>query len=365
MLSSTSVFVDCKIEMTDENPLVVDTTLDPVQRPRRPGYVPTCDKGNDLIVRAYQPQDDPHLMELERLCPRGEPRPFVHFRRQFIDRALLYENPYLFIAEKDGQAVGVTSVAIKDTQIGNETIRVSYSFDTRVHPRYRRQGIANAMQEEKLTFLRNEGVHGIYAFVVSTNYASIKMLEKVGFQKVRLILFLTFTPFPLIIPPFEEPSVTEQPQKSNDICSVFGRCDLYTPKVATAVADYNFQRFSLGGAGLSIFDQSLVYQQISADEPWPSLKEISQRARTLRLFDETGLKHADALRGIFDHVRDLAVVSNVSKLTWIIDRSNPVPHFVFEEASSQKDYWLLFRSLDPDWTPSWNNNPIYIDARDL
>ncbi len=366
MLSSTptSTF-DSRTKMTDENPHVADAVPETPSRPRRPGYVPTCDKGNGLTVRAYRPDDDAYLMELERLCPRGEPRPFVHFRRQFIDRAMLYHSPYLFIAEKDGRPIGVTSIAIKDTQIGEENVRVSYSFDTRVHPHYRRQGIANAMQEEKVAFLKSEGVSGIYAFVVSTNYASIKMLEKVGFQKVRLVLFLSFTPYPMIIPPFEDPISTKEANAIKSICNTFGRCDLYNPMVASAVTDYNFERFTLGNAGLSVFDQSLVYQQISADEPWPTLEEISRRARTMRLFDETGLKHADDLKGIFDHIRDLAVVSNVSKLTWIIDRSSPVPHFIFEEASSQKDYWMLFRPLRPNWTPNWTNNPIYIDARDL
>ena len=111
---------------------------------------------NDLIIRHYQPEDDPYLMELERLCPRGEPRPFVHYRRQFVDRARLYKNHHLFIAIKDNRPVGVTSIAIKNTIIGDESVKISYSFDTRVHPKYRRQGIANAMQEAKLAFFKRK-----------------------------------------------------------------------------------------------------------------------------------------------------------------------------------------------------------------
>ncbi|NDJ87389.1 MAG: GNAT family N-acetyltransferase [Chloroflexi bacterium] len=338
-------------------------------RERLPGSIPTAQKSNDVTIRAYTPADDPQLMELERLCPRGEPRPFVHFRRRFIDRAMLYTNPYLFIAEKNGMPVGVTSIAIKDTHIGGDAVRVAYSFDTRVHPRFRRQGIANAMQEEKLAFLRSQGVHGMYAYVVSTNFASIKMLEKIGVHKVRMILYLNFTPYPIIIPPMEDPQEHDEPNEQALIDRIFGERDLYIASMAQSVASYSLHRYTLDRGdipvGISIFDQSLVYQQISADEPWPSEEEISKRARTLRVFNETGIKDAEGLRTVFDHVRDIAVVSNVSHLSWIIDRSDPVPGFLFEEATAQKDYWMMFEPLLPDWEPQWTNKPIYIDARDL
>jgi ribosomal protein S18 acetylase RimI-like enzyme len=332
--------------------------------------IPTRVRGGGLAIRAYSPDDDESLMELERLSPRGEPRPFVHFRRQFVDRANLFANPHTIVAEKDNRPVGVTSIAIKDTHIGGFPVRVSYSFDTRVHPQYRRLGVANAMQEEKLAFLRSQGVHGIYALVVATNNASIKMLEKVGFHKVRMILYLTFTPYPLIIPPTDVPYSFDAPHHIEEIRDTFSQRDLFIANVANSVANFNFERVVMNDGqsnvvGLSTFDQSFVYQQVSADEPWPSEAEISKRARTLRIFDEIGIRNPHDLRMAFDHVRDLAVVSNVAKLTWLIDRSDPVPGFLFEESSTQKDYWLLFAPLVPDWEPSWQGSPVYIDPRDL
>ena len=336
---------------------------------RHPGIIPSVSKGNGLTVRHYREDDDPYLMELERLSPRGEPRPFVHFRHQFVDRAMLYRQPYLFIAEKDQRPVGVTSIAIKETYIGPDPVRIAYSFDTRVHPNYRRQGIANAMQEEKLAFLRSEGIHGIYACVVATNVASLSMLEKVGFHRARMILHLSFSPYPLIMPPEEEINTYDAPYDADIIDETFGTRDLFVEGIADAVSHFNYQQFVIendsGLASMSIYDQSLVYQQVSADEPWPSAEEIAQRARTWRIFDEVGIYQKDRLEAVFNHVRDLAVVSNVSKLTWIIDRSDPVPGFVFSEASTQKDYWIMFCPLMADWEPQWSSSPVYVDARDL
>lgn len=323
-----------------------------------------------MHIRWYEPEDEPYLMELERLSPRGEPRPFVHFRRRFIDRAAMYDNYYLFVAEEDHRPIGVTSITIKDTWIGNEPVRIAYSFDTRVHPNYRRIGVANAMQEAKLNFLFQEGIHGMYAYVVATNYPALNMLEKIGHHRARLVLHLTYSPYPLIIPPVQAPHFLNGISDSGIVDAVYSSRDMYVQDVDVAVSEFNFERlfYDYGGpnfAGLSIFDQSLVYQQISADEPWPTEEEVMKRARTLRLFDPTGLHNGTSLRNIFDYVRDLAVTSNVAKLSMILDRNDTVPGFFFQEATNQTDYWLMFRPLIPDWEPQWNGGPIYIDPRDF
>lgn len=335
---------------------------------RLPGNIPTILKYHDLVIRAYQPEDDPYLMELERLSPRGEPRPFYHFRRRFIDRAMLYARPYLFVAEKDGRPVGVTSVAIKDTQINGERVTACYSFDTRVHPAYRRMGIANAMQEEKQAFFASQGAHMIYTLVVATNLPSIKMLEKIGYKKNRQTLLLTFPPYPQIFPPEEVPYASNQPDSEKAVIRAFARRDLFIDHVAQRLSAFNYQCFSLKNGSdtvsMSIFDQSMVYQAVSADEPMPTEEEISTRARSWRLFDEVGTRHPATLRAIFDHIRDLAVGSNVAKLSILIDRIDPVPGFLFEE-STQTDYWMLSYPLVSDWEPQWNFDPIYMDPRDL
>lgn len=323
-----------------------------------------------LKIRWYRPEDDPFLMELERLSPRGEPRPFVHWRRHFRDRANLYTQPYIFVAEKDNRLIGVTSIAIKDTIAGGQPIKLAYSFDTRVHPAYRRQRIGMAMQEEKLAFLSANGVHGLYALVVSTNYASVNMLEKLGFKKARLVLHLTFPPYPMIIPPPVMPLVTQGREHYARVHSTHGHRDLFVPEVAQMVKGLNFEHVCVEPEGphfaaLSVFDQSMVYQQVSADDAWPNEEQILRRARSLRIFDESGINHPAHLRSVFDYVRDAAVTNNVSSLTWIIDRADPVPGFVFEEASYQKDYWMMVCSLVSGWEPVWNGKPVYIDARDL
>jgi hypothetical protein len=141
--------------------------------------------------------------------------------------------------------------------------------------------------------------------------------------------------------------------------------------VAQNVKDFGFERWTLdlGGpdfAGLSLFDQSYVFQQWPAHLPFPTEEEMKARGnKSLRLFDEVGIHNGDLLKNIFDNLRDLAVESNVSKLTWIIDRMDLVPQFMFSEAYNQMDYWMVFKPLNPDWIPEWQDAPIYCDAREL
>ncbi|PJF39366.1 MAG: hypothetical protein CUN55_14565 [Phototrophicales bacterium] len=170
------------------------------------------------------------------------------------------------------------------------------------------------------------------------------------------------------MPPEYDSYAYDEPQ-TDIVEETFGWRDMYVPDVATSVLNYNFQQFiAVHGeaiASVSLYDQSLVSQQISADEPWPTVEEVRRRARTWRLFDEVGSRNKDLLRQLFDQIRDYAIISNVSKLVWVVDRSDPVPNFIFNEASDQKDYWILFRPLVNDWEPAWNQKPIYIDAREL
>ena len=195
------------------------------------------------------------------------------------------------------------------------------------------------------------------------------MLEKVGFVKWRLILHLTFPPYPIIIPPLNEPHTVKVPTNHDVIQELYEKRDFYLENIADTVDEFNFQQFTLSEddptVGLGVFDQSLVYQQVSADDPWPTEEEVLKRARVWRIFNQVGIEQGDKLKEIFDHIRDIAVSSNVAKITWLIDRSDPLPQFVFEAASVQKDYWMLFRSIKEGWQPQWKNTPIYVDTRDL
>jgi hypothetical protein len=212
----------------------------------------------------------------------------------------------------------------------------------------------------------------VYGHIVASNIASLKLFAKLGYQRLRQVMMLVYQPYPLFdIPDWMPRHVEDHCADYDMIKAIHSARDLYVPDVSERVKDFGFQRWSvdMGSAhfaGMSVFDQSYVFQQWPAHLPFPSEEEMKIRGtKSLRLFDEVGIHNSPLLLTIFDTLRDLAVADQVSKLTMLIDRMDRIPTFFFSEAFNQMDYWMVFKSLNPDWTPEWQDGPIYMDARDL
>ena len=325
-----------------------------------------------MHIRFYHPEDDPALMRLERLSPRGLPEPFVHYRRRFIDRATLFPDHQMLVAEDAGHVIGCAAIGVKRTHIGDRPVSVGYIFDVRTDPALRRRGIGTALIDAVEDYLIERGVDGAYGQIVTSNVASLRMFAKMGYERVRQIMMLVYQPFPSFDMPEWMPRHIDDFTAERDLVrAVHSGRDLFVTDVAERVKDFGFKRWSmdLGGskfAGFSIFDQSYVFQQWPAEEPFPAEDEQRARAnKSLRLFDETGMHNPALLKSIFDTLRDVAVTDSVGKLTLLLDRMERAPLFLFDEAIKQLDYWMVFRSLNPDWTPEWQDGPIYVDSREI
>ena len=325
-----------------------------------------------MHIRDYRPDDDPALMILERLSPRGLPEPFVHYRRRFIDRAALFAEHHLLVAEDGGEVIGCVAAGLKQTHVGGRAVRLGYVFDARTHPDWRRRGVASVLVTALDDWLRARGADGVYGHVVASNVASLHLFAKCGYQRLRQLIMLTFQPVPAVTLPDWMPRHLADPLADGEhVRAAHAVRDLYVPDVAARVEGYGFERWSidLGDghcAGLSVFDQSYVFQQWPADLPFPSPEEMrARRQASLRLFDQVGVQHPALLRAIFDTLRDQAVGGHVSKLSLLLDRTDRVPAFLFAEAVTQMDYWMVFKRLNPTWIPDWQDAPIYIDTREL
>lgn len=325
-----------------------------------------------MHIRYYRPEDDAALMALERLCPRGLPEPFIHYRRRFIDRAAIFSDYELLIAEEDAQIIGTGAVSVKHTHIGGEPVSLGYIFDIRTNPAYRRRGIGQALVEAIDLYLIEREMDGVYGHILSSNVASLKLFAKVGYQRLRQVMMLIYQPYPMFdIPEWMPRHVEEYWADCDLIKAVHDIRDLYVPDVSEHVRDFGFQRWSvdMGAAqfaGMSLFDQSYVFQQWPAHLPYPTEAEMKTRGtKSLRLFNEIGIHNSQLLQTIFDTLRDLAVTDRVSKLTLLIDRMDRIPTFFYSEAFNQLEYWMVFKSLRPGWTPDWQDGPIYVDAREL
>lgn len=294
-----------------------------------------------MHIRYYQPDDDAPLMELERRCPRGLPQPFIHYRRRFIDRAAIFPDVELLVAEHERAVIGTVAVCVKRTGIGGRPVSLGYIFDVRTDPAFRRRGIGAALIAAVDAYLVGRDVDGVYGHILASNFPSLKLFATMGYQRLRQLMLLMYQPFPLLdIPDWMPRHAGEHTADHDLVQAVHSARDLYVPDVAECVKAFGFQRWTLDlgsarFAGMSLFDQSYVFQQWPADEPFPTEEEMKRLGKkNLRLFDEVGIHNAPLLQVIFDNLRDLAVTDHVSKLTLLVDRMDRIPTFLYSEAST-------------------------------
>lgn len=319
-----------------------------------------------MRTRWYTEADDAALMELERQCPRGDPFPFVHYRRRFVDRAAIFGDYCLLLVEEAGEIIACAAAAIKDTHIKNQPIRVAYIFDVRVVPKMRRQGLAftllTHLEQELLTTFQCDGA---YAHIVATNQPSIRLFDALGYQRRRQLRLLSYLPYPLI-EPLPLACLRSANPRGDVYARRYGYHDIWVNDVACSLIPYGFEEWrsksAAGKASLSLYRQSQLFQQIPADAPWPSAEEMARRGQHWRLFHPFG--DSAALEELFAAIRDGAVSENINRLSLLADAEDPIPTFFYTEAQSQREYVVMTTSYSHRWDGTFGRY-FYCDTREL
>jgi GNAT superfamily N-acetyltransferase len=280
----------------------------------------------------------------------------------------LFNQSSLWVLDIDDQVAGCIGIALKQTQVSLQPVTLAYLFDLRVDPVYRRSGYGQMLSRFAEEYAYSQGALGAYGLIISVNLPSIKLFEQLGYAKIRQVLYLVYPPATLDNPPVvpidceSEPAndpLRYTPLADRDFCVAdaaewVGRCDY-----GRWFHDSNF-----GYASLSGFDQSYVYRQVSVDDLSLPDEVLQQRSRTMRLFHPIGVEHPDLLGLVFDVVRDQALANNYYSLNMLVDAEDTMPGYFFSTTEQQKRYWLVYRSLHPDFDPVWGS-PFYIDPRDI
>ncbi len=133
----------------------------------------------DLAIRPALPRDKGAVFEVIRTIWRGDDyliRTFDDWVRRRRDR--------LYVAELDGRIVGVARLAwFSPTEAWLETLRV--------HPRFRRRGIAGALMRHRIELARRAGARRIAFTTGSENTPQLRNARRLGFRRVER-LQLTF-----------------------------------------------------------------------------------------------------------------------------------------------------------------------------
>ena len=136
------------------------------------------------MVRPAEPTDVPQIIRINQdTLPENYPE---HFFREILDR---YSKTF-FVIETEGKLVGYIMCRMEGgvSNFGLRWVRRGHIVSVAVLPPYRRQGLASQLIQESTKALATEyNAKEIILEVRSTNHAAIKLYEKLGFQRIRIL----------------------------------------------------------------------------------------------------------------------------------------------------------------------------------
>lgn len=134
------------------------------------------------VVERLNVEDSFEVEELFRLVwPFAEEYPVEWRRRRCLSSKEIAreisEGYYYFGIRLEGRLVAVYKAKIE----GNVCLGEHLS----IHPDYRRQGLAKAMYKHILRFAKEKGCVSVRVNILPTQIASVKIVKKFGFRKIR------------------------------------------------------------------------------------------------------------------------------------------------------------------------------------
>ena len=144
-----------------------------------------------MHIRDYRPEDDPALMILERLSPRGC-RAVVHYRQRFIDRAALSPS-ITYWSLKTMAGDGCVAAGLKQTHVGGRAVRLAMSSTrARIRPGDGGRGVGAGHRPRRLA----AGAQPMASTGMSSPRAWPRCTcSPCGYQQLRRLIMLTFNRF--------------------------------------------------------------------------------------------------------------------------------------------------------------------------
>jgi len=132
-----------------------------------------------LMIRPFTPSDLDSIYDIER-------RSFPHPWSRFAFRLTYSRNPHGFlVAVADEKVVGyvIAEKMMYREPPGSKMKRSAHLLNIAVDPEFRHRGIGKALMETITTYLRGEGVNGIWLEVRASNLVARSFYSRMGFEE--------------------------------------------------------------------------------------------------------------------------------------------------------------------------------------
>jgi len=132
-------------------------------------------RGADVKIAPYEKEMSDECLELEALCPQGDAYKLSFVRDTFHTRAEHFDDWMVLVARKRRKPVGVVAVALKEMDLMGRMLKGAFFFDLRVHPKHRRQGIAQKLGWTAKDWALENGAEYHYLYCINDNRAMLAL----------------------------------------------------------------------------------------------------------------------------------------------------------------------------------------------
>jgi len=141
--------------------------------------IPEINAPDYVKVRRYDPEKDARILAMLHNETMKEFRDFAFITEDFLKKV---STECSFIAELDGNPVGMGLCAVADTKKG----RIGYIAEFGVIKKYRRRGVGSALLKNILNCFREKKVEKVTCEVLEENELTLSILkDKLGFKEVE------------------------------------------------------------------------------------------------------------------------------------------------------------------------------------
>lgn len=130
----------------------------------------------NLQIIPYTEAANEAALELEAQCMQGKSLVLAFSRPTFHARSAVYDNYRILCAKVGEQLVGTVAWTIKKVTYQHEIKRAVYFYDLRVHPNYRRRGVAKQLIGAAMEAI-GETVDCHYTLVAGQNENVIRLIN--------------------------------------------------------------------------------------------------------------------------------------------------------------------------------------------
>jgi GNAT superfamily N-acetyltransferase len=143
----------------------------------------------DISLRDARPADSVALQSLDGAAPDSGAA-LIQARRNFFARTAAYSRCRTYVAESNGQIVGVNCVALNPVRVAGRPCMAGYSFNTRVAPSMRGRGIGSLLMREAGAWVEEQGAPYLTGFIGVNNVASMAMVTSLGWEPIARFDYL-------------------------------------------------------------------------------------------------------------------------------------------------------------------------------